>query len=484
LAGRRGGRAFASNEPRSHTEDLANHLALASRDRSNLALADVIIAEHAAELTIRRKQLTVTRNYGVVDDSKWLQDVDFFIDELIEGAGGEIRRSPERLQLVMEMIDTAAKNHSDSREVFVPDMDPVDFEQMVANSLTDMGWQTRLTKASGDQGVDVIAEMRGKRVVIQCKRYASPIGNSAVQEAYAGQSFENADYAAVVSNAEFTWSARQLAETTRVILLHHDALSQLDLQIFGSITIAQSASLNDDKTRGNTFAVRSRCVDIVKAHAAGLTIQRKQLTIIADDGSIDDSEWVQEVASFIGHVIEPQTADTMNSLERLKIVQRMIDNATAHYAFERVPLLIDMTPAFYEQAVADGLHNLGWETQLTGTGKDQYADVIAEMRGKRVMIQCWGFVPPCIPTVQQLYECKSIEGADYACIVSNAKWTPSERQMASSTGVVLLRHDNLTQLEKRIFGPDTPLIARIVAAGDLTEPSKILDAQPVVPEAA
>jgi restriction system protein len=149
-----------------------------------------------------------------------------------------------------------------------------------------------------------------------------------------------------------------------------------------------------------------------------------------------------------------------------------------------------MTPAFYEQAVADGLRDLGWQTRLTGPGEDQYADVIAEMRGKRVMIQCWGFVSPSIPTTKQLYEGKPFkERADYAAIVSNAGYSRSERQLAESTGVVLLRHDNLSQLEKRIFGTDTwrttdPLIAQIVAAGELMEPSKILDAHPMSPQAA
>jgi restriction system protein len=209
-------------------------LARATYHESILALADAIIREHAAELTIRRKQLTVTLSYGVVDDSKWQQDVEFFIDELIENSGGDVRSSAVRLQSVRKMINTATAQFDVLRMSFSPDMDPIAYEQMVADSLTDLGWKTRLTKTSGDQGIDVIAEMRGKRVVIQCKRYASSIGNSAVQEAYAGKSFENADYAAVVSNAEFTRSARQIADATQVILLHHDALSQLALRIFGT----------------------------------------------------------------------------------------------------------------------------------------------------------------------------------------------------------------------------------------------------------
>jgi HJR/Mrr/RecB family endonuclease len=211
----------------------------------------------------------------------------------------------------------------------------------------------------------VIAEMRGKRVVIQCKRYTSSIGNSAVQEAFAGKSFESADHAAVVSNAEFTRGARQLADTTHVILLHHDELSKLERQIFGTVTI---------------------------------------------------------------------------------------NPATARDASSTAASLLYMTPVCYEQAVAERLKSLGWQTRLKMTNEDRYADVIAEMHGKRVLIQCWGFLAPCIPTVEEMRKAKSFVGADYVAIVSNAEFTPSGLELGKSMGVVLLRHDNLDQLEARTFG--------------------------------
>jgi hypothetical protein len=77
---------------------------------------------------------------------------------------------------------------------------------------------------------------------------------------------------------------------------------------------------------------------------------------------------------------------------------------------------------------------------------------IAERHGKRVLIQCWGFMAPCISTDEEICEAKSFEGADHAAIVSNAEFTPSGHQLARSVGVVLLRHDNLDQLETRTFG--------------------------------
>lgn len=216
-------------------------LAVVAYNQSMLTLTEAIIAEHAAELRIRRKQLTNTLNYGLIDDSKWLDEVEFFIDQVIGQQDLDIRSSPVRLVAVRLAITEATENFAASRVSFSADMDPIAYEHMVADALTDLGWQTRLTKGSGDQGIDVIAEMREKRVVIQCKRYASAIGNAAVQEAFAGKSFENADYAAVVSNANFTRSARQLANSTQVILLHHDELSKLRDHIFGTETPEHTA---------------------------------------------------------------------------------------------------------------------------------------------------------------------------------------------------------------------------------------------------
>ena len=52
-----------------------------------------------------------------------------------------------------------------------------------------MGWKTQVTKASGDQGCDVLAVKGRARVAIQCKYYSKPIGNKGVQEINAAKSY-------------------------------------------------------------------------------------------------------------------------------------------------------------------------------------------------------------------------------------------------------------------------------------------------------
>jgi len=113
----------------------------------------------------------------------------------------------------------------DGLAVNIESLDPIAFEHYCAELLRNDGWDARVTQASGDQGIDVIATRKNVKAVFQCKKYAQPVGNGAVQEIVAGKQFEQADVAAVVSNATFTPSAKQLAGTTGVHLLHYSELN-------------------------------------------------------------------------------------------------------------------------------------------------------------------------------------------------------------------------------------------------------------------
>lgn len=94
-----------------------------------------------------------------------------------------------------------------------------EFEDYVARVLEDNGFRdVELTSASGDQGVDILATRGGKRYAIQCKNYADAVGNFAVQEAYAGCEYYECDVAAVICPGTYTRAARELAQSTGVLL--------------------------------------------------------------------------------------------------------------------------------------------------------------------------------------------------------------------------------------------------------------------------
>ncbi len=111
---------------------------------------------------------------------------------------------------------------------FREDMSPREFEHYCAAVLRERKWKARVTQASGDQGVDIVAEKRGTRIVIQCKKYSKPVGNRAVQEIVAGMAHEGAERGVVVATSDYTPAAVELAASNQVLLLHHADLSRID----------------------------------------------------------------------------------------------------------------------------------------------------------------------------------------------------------------------------------------------------------------
>ena len=107
-------------------------------------------------------------------------------------------------------------------------LDGPEFEAYVALVLEDNGFKhVALTKGSGDQGVDILAERNGKTYAIQCKNYEGSVGNFAVQEAYTGAQFYGCDKAAVICPGEFTRGAKELAQSTGVLLWDGKKLSHM-----------------------------------------------------------------------------------------------------------------------------------------------------------------------------------------------------------------------------------------------------------------
>ncbi len=141
----------------------------------------------------------------------------------------DIQCSKEALtQMVYSMYNALKSYINAPQEIEMTDISPYEFEKECARILNKKGFNARATKGSGDQGVDVLAEKNNIKIAIQCKQYSKPVGNKAVQEVIAGKNFYNAQYAAVVSNASFTPSARKLAAKCGVILLDVRMLDNLE----------------------------------------------------------------------------------------------------------------------------------------------------------------------------------------------------------------------------------------------------------------
>lgn len=107
-------------------------------------------------------------------------------------------------------------------------MDGPQFEWWCAGLLRKNGFSNvEVTKASNDQGVDVLAEKGGIKYAIQCKRYSSDLGNTPIQEVHAGKAFYGCHVGVVMTNQHFTKGAVELAEKTGVLLWDRDHITDL-----------------------------------------------------------------------------------------------------------------------------------------------------------------------------------------------------------------------------------------------------------------
>ncbi|MGA2114508.1 MAG: restriction endonuclease [Bryobacteraceae bacterium] len=92
-------------------------------------------------------------------------------------------------------------------------MTGVEFEGFLCQLFVKMGYSVQTTRASGDQGGDLIlTEPTGKRrAVVQAKRSSKPVSNRAVQEVLGAMAYYKCPAGIVITNGEFTASALELA---------------------------------------------------------------------------------------------------------------------------------------------------------------------------------------------------------------------------------------------------------------------------------
>ena len=202
------------------------------------------IRKHRYNINQEIGRLTAVDPYGQIDVTQWENEgLDYFIINVLWPEIGlselsNIHKSddplwnlilPNRqkiLQMIKEEIEGISSTNRNNEDINL--LSGVEFESLCKDRLEKANWQITTTVASGDQGVDLIATKGGTRVCIQCKRFASPVGNSAVQEVTAGKLHWHGTHAVVVSNAGFTKSAQALARSTGVLLMSHDELADLE----------------------------------------------------------------------------------------------------------------------------------------------------------------------------------------------------------------------------------------------------------------
>lgn len=182
------------------------------------------VQEHVVTLQRKRSQMVRLDDYGKeVGLQAWTKEVTHFLTHVVPRPDGIVVDLSECLRRVDSEILSSVAKQPLRRDVSA--MAGIEYEVHCQEILQGLGLTVFRKGQTGDQGVDLLVPVGEHRVAIQCKRYAKPVGNKAVQEVAAGKGFEKCDLAVVVSSSRYTPAAERLAASLGVVLLADSQLN-------------------------------------------------------------------------------------------------------------------------------------------------------------------------------------------------------------------------------------------------------------------
>ena len=154
----------------------------------------------------------------------------------LEETKNNIKKEIKELLMEKEKLNSEIKNRENlfvnHELIFIDTLSGIEFENYFATILLKLGYEASVTKASNDDGGDIIATKNNKRYVFQCKNYTDTVGNKAIQEVYTAKGIYKCDEAVVITNNYYTKSAKKEAEILSVMLWDRDILIKLLFQAF------------------------------------------------------------------------------------------------------------------------------------------------------------------------------------------------------------------------------------------------------------
>jgi restriction system protein len=156
----------------------------------------------------------------------------------LQGLRGQLSARPDRLEAVRPgrqpdsvggALAESGTDHDEDTDLF--EMDPIEFEDLLAELFRRRGLHVTTTKRSGDQGVDVLAidpdPVTGGQIVIQAKRYRNTVGPDAVRDLWGTVDHHGAAKGILVTTAGFGPGSHEFARDKRLTLIDGPRLVEL-----------------------------------------------------------------------------------------------------------------------------------------------------------------------------------------------------------------------------------------------------------------
>jgi Holliday junction resolvasome RuvABC ATP-dependent DNA helicase subunit len=148
------------------------------------------------------------------------------------GAGTITEKDAEEALAALGLMNMTSGGLAQSKSL--NSLSGVEFEEFITQLLKAMGFQTQMTKASGDGGIDIVAILDkpiiGGRYLFQCKRLGpdSLVGAPTVREFYGAISADRkARKGILITNSGFSVQAKEFADEVGIELIDGQRLGNL-----------------------------------------------------------------------------------------------------------------------------------------------------------------------------------------------------------------------------------------------------------------
>jgi len=217
---------------------------------------------------------------------------------------------------------------------------------------------------------------------------------------------------------------------------------------------SEKSSKNKKKKLSPREQYLNRSFQRHKAHLA----RNFNRTIIPNEygaiGTKSIENWRNEVIRFLDSINPPEYLfkkinhyeDAIEYISQLtqSYVRELEDQSDASVNFENIT-----DPNVYEIACAKELEIHGWQALVSPIGADQGIDIRANKEGLHIVLQCKLYSNPVgNKAVQEALSGKAFDNANFAVVVAPNGFTRSAVELADSTGVLLVSHNDL----KNLFG--------------------------------
>lgn len=98
-------------------------------------------------------------------------------------------------------------------------IDPYQFEYEIAMLFKNHGFDVKVTKGSGDQGIDIKLFKNGRRGAVQCKRYTSKVGPSTARDLYGAMMHGKYEFGFIVCPSSFSESTFEFTKKKPITLI-------------------------------------------------------------------------------------------------------------------------------------------------------------------------------------------------------------------------------------------------------------------------